>query len=321
MFRVVTNVCNNPIFIELQYLLLKKFLKTEFEFIVFNDAKDWPDKTNSDDPTMRQQIIDICEKWSIQCINVENKYQQSRNIRKYGMSQRHADCLLRIYDMMKKEKGEYLLMDSDMFLVSELDIEKYRKWEIAFVIQDRKMRIPTSKLTYIWPGLVYYNTNKLENQQILFQRCAAYTYEDCKCDTGGASYKWLRKYHDFYPTMQEVRTSEKQLCTDKFYFIKYLNSGSWIDREFPENLNPCILDFVKSDPRQMVQSKHIYGSAGGWMLPGGGTGKAGYRTEIFDNTFLHIGAMCNWADRGKSQEAYNKVVSSWTSCVKKLVSS
>ena len=115
MFRVVTNVCNNPIIIELQYLLLKKFLKTEFEFIVFNDAKDWPDKTNSDDPTMRQQIIDICEKWSIQCINVENKYQQSRNIRNYGMSQRHADCLLRIYDMMKKEKGEYLLMDSDMF--------------------------------------------------------------------------------------------------------------------------------------------------------------------------------------------------------------
>ena len=318
MFRVVTNVCNNPIFIELQYLLLKKFLKTEFEFIVFNDAKDWPDQTNSNDPTMRKQVIDICEKWSIRCINVENKYQRRKSIKSYGMSQRHADCLLKIYDMMKKERGEYLLLDSDMFLVDELDIERYRKWEMAFVIQDRKMRIPDSKLTYIWPGLVYYNTNKLENLDLLFTRCPKAVYEKCNCDTGAASYKWLRQYQDYYPNTQEVRSSESQLSTDKFYFIKYLNSGSWIESEFPENLSKYILDFVKNEPRRKTSSKFIYGTAGGCKLRGGGTGKLGFRTEIFDNKFLHIGAMCHWENKDK-EKVYDKIVSLWQECVNKLI--
>jgi len=36
--KVLTVVVNNPIFIELQFLTLKKFLLTPFEFIIFNDA-------------------------------------------------------------------------------------------------------------------------------------------------------------------------------------------------------------------------------------------------------------------------------------------
>lgn len=44
--KVISIITNNPIFIELQYKSLKKYLHTDYEYIVFNDGKDWPDSTN-----------------------------------------------------------------------------------------------------------------------------------------------------------------------------------------------------------------------------------------------------------------------------------
>jgi hypothetical protein len=44
--KIVTSVVNNPIFIEIQYHTFKKYMKCDYEFIVFNDAKDFPDFKN-----------------------------------------------------------------------------------------------------------------------------------------------------------------------------------------------------------------------------------------------------------------------------------
>jgi hypothetical protein len=44
--KIVTAVVNNPDFIEIQYHTLKKYFKGDYEFIVFNDAKDFPDFSN-----------------------------------------------------------------------------------------------------------------------------------------------------------------------------------------------------------------------------------------------------------------------------------
>ena len=54
--KVVTAVVNNPLFIELQYYSLKKYIPCDFEYIVFNDAKDFPDFTNNGDVAMRKKI-------------------------------------------------------------------------------------------------------------------------------------------------------------------------------------------------------------------------------------------------------------------------
>ena len=50
--KIVTSVVNNPTFIEIQYYTLQKYFKGEYEFIVFNDAKDFPDFTNGNDITI-----------------------------------------------------------------------------------------------------------------------------------------------------------------------------------------------------------------------------------------------------------------------------
>ena len=61
--KVITS-CTNDLFIKIQYLSLKKYLKNEFEFIVFNDAKDFPDKSNGGDANMKQRVIDICNEFN-----------------------------------------------------------------------------------------------------------------------------------------------------------------------------------------------------------------------------------------------------------------
>jgi len=51
--KIITSAVN-PFFIELQYLSFKKFMKNEYEFIVFNDAKEYPDFTNGGDLTFKK---------------------------------------------------------------------------------------------------------------------------------------------------------------------------------------------------------------------------------------------------------------------------
>ena len=45
---------------------------------------------------------------------------------------------------MKSNPDEYLLLDSDMFLISELDLNRYRNYISGFVVQDRP------NLKYMW---------------------------------------------------------------------------------------------------------------------------------------------------------------------------
>ena len=68
--KVITCVVNNPIFIEIQYKTLKKYLKNDYEYIVFNDAKPYPDLTNGDDANIRKEIEELCKKLDIKCINI-----------------------------------------------------------------------------------------------------------------------------------------------------------------------------------------------------------------------------------------------------------
>ena len=55
--KVVTAVINNPIFIEIQYNTLKKFMKCDYEYIVFNDAKSFPDYSNGNNILVKEEII------------------------------------------------------------------------------------------------------------------------------------------------------------------------------------------------------------------------------------------------------------------------
>ena len=63
--RILTFHCNQSDFIELQYKTLIKFLKDDFELLVFNDAIT---KENE------QSIEDICNKYQIKCIRFQQEW-------------------------------------------------------------------------------------------------------------------------------------------------------------------------------------------------------------------------------------------------------
>lgn len=72
--KIITAVVNNPEFIEIQYHTLKKYCKNEYQFIVFNDAKDFPDFTNDNDISIKNKIEQKCRELGINCINIPNSH-------------------------------------------------------------------------------------------------------------------------------------------------------------------------------------------------------------------------------------------------------
>lgn len=63
--RILSFHYNQADFIEMQYLSLKKFLKDDFELIIFNDAKT---KENE------RWIQDMCDEYGIQCVRYQSQW-------------------------------------------------------------------------------------------------------------------------------------------------------------------------------------------------------------------------------------------------------
>jgi hypothetical protein len=225
--KIITAVVNNPTFIEIQYHTLKKYFQGEYEFIVFNDAKDFPDFTNGNDITIKPQIQYICSKLNIKCINIPNNHHRTNS----NAAVRCADSMNYILQYQKTYPDKYLLLDSDMFLVDNFDVNKYSQYDCAIVLQSRNQ----NKIHYFWNGIYYFDTTKMQNLELLNWNC-------CKdCDVGGMMQEWLKK--------QMTNTD----LSNKIYFMKHLSSCTWDINDLPINLknNNKLIYFFYNDLRNV----------------------------------------------------------------------
>ena len=265
--KIVTAVVNNPTFIEIQYNTLKKFFKGEYEFIVFNDAKSFPDFTNGGNPTIKNSLEMLCNKLEITCINIPNEQHKTNS----NAAIRCADSMTFILDYQKKNPDKYLLLDSDMFLIDYFDINKYSQYDCAIVLQSRN----DSKINYFWNGIYYFDMTKMKNLDLLNWSCCP------GCDTGGMTQEWLQKQMKDkpIPNTDEIRWKNELFHTNNIYFIKHLWSCSWDITELPTNIieSSPIIDFIKNDPRNSNNK---------------------FFCEIYDNVFLHYRAGGNWLNEG-----------------------
>lgn len=265
--KIITAVVNSPTFIEIQYHTLKKYFKGYYEFIVFNDAKDFPDFTNGDDVTIKTQIEDMCSTLGITCINIPNAGHKTN----FCAVSRCADSMNYILEYQKNNPDKYLLLDSDMFLVDDFDIAIYEKYDCAIVLQSRN----NHRINYLWNGVYYFDMTKMKNIDLLnWSHC---TY----CDVGGMMQEWLKLQtaNTVIPTTDDIRWRNNIYHTNTIYFIKHLWSCTWDMSELPENLkkNTKLVDFIKNDIRN-INNKFF--------------------CEIYDNVFLHYRAGGNWRKEG-----------------------
>ena len=197
--KVISIITNNPIFIELQYKSLKKYLHTDYEYIVFNDGKYWPDSTNFGNPIENGKIAieNKCKEFDIKYYNLPNEHHKKNN----NPSDRHSDSLKILVSYMKENIDEYLILDGDMFLIDDLNIERYREKMCACVLQER------TDIKYIWPNLFYINMNKIKYIDDFNLHSLGIHY-----DTGTASYKWLQKYNYSYPNVRDIKIFTRSIC-------------------------------------------------------------------------------------------------------------
>lgn len=287
--KVVTTVVNNPLFIEVQYDSFKKYMKCDYEFIVFNDSKRFKDFSNGNNSNTFEEIVKTCERLGIRCINLDN----ADHVEETRASVRTATACNSILEFQKANKDKYLLLDSDMFLVDYLNPEDYfSNYNSAIVLQTRlstdfspgmgvgfgyfngEPDFLEHKCDYVWNGLGYFDFNRLENTELMDWNCLDGT------DTGGRMWRWLKsQITKDSPSCSEIRQTKTNFTDEKTYYIRHLWSCSWNLSELPENLseNQMLVDFLINDPRN---------SNGNFFC------------EIYDNKFLHYRAGGNWNHEG-----------------------
>jgi len=263
--KVITAVVNNPIFIEMQYYTLKKYMKCDYEFIVFNDAKAFSDYSNGGDTQLKSMIENKCSTLNIKCINIPNCHHFIHT----DAAIRCADSMNFILSFQKKNPDKYLLIDSDMFLFDDFDPCQYKDYDCAIVLQSRN----NYTTHYFWNGIYYFDFNKMKNIDLLNWNCAP------GLDVGGMMQQWLTAQSTSIPDINEIRHFNKVFHKDDIYYIKHLWSCSWDDSEMPDNLkiNKNLVEFIHSDPRN--QNNKFY-------------------CEVYDNKFLHYRAGGNWDQIG-----------------------
>jgi hypothetical protein len=245
--KIISVFVNNPLFIEMQYNSIKNFFKSEnnYEIIVFNDAKEWPDLTNFGDVTIKEQIINTCKKLNIECINIPN----SHHINQPAASLRHSDSVNFITKYMLANPDSYLMLDCDMFFVDYFDISEFKDYYFCYINQSRNVR--NSIINYPWPNFFYLNINSVPYKELIDWSVIP------GCDSGGMCSLWLSK-----------------LDKEKVLPINHLYSCGWNENDIPENINKNLKLFLNNDIRnkngnyfaELYHKKILhYRAASNWM--------------------------------------------------------
>lgn len=192
---IYTYSYNRPDFIEIQHKTFKKFIKDEYEFVVFNDAPD---------ETMARNIVAMCNQYQIPCIRIPQVIHQRPYLFRLPGENYQAPAV-RNCNVVQYSLNEYgfnhddilVLIDSDLFVVREFSFRDYLKdCDIAGLPQG---------IGYLWIGLVLLNMQTLPNITTLNFNCGR--INNVPVDAGGYSYHYIhdnpsvrvRYFSQFYP--------------------------------------------------------------------------------------------------------------------------
>ncbi len=178
-FFTLANI--RPDFIEPQFLSIKKFIKdADVEYIIFNNA--------SDNRHRSRDIEKICKRLGIRTIKVRHTRDFNNDASMFvGDSMNTA-----WQDHLRHIKGILCYIDSDMFMIKDLHVEKMmEKGDFVFTPNFKGEGFP---VLFPWTGLMFFNMDTLPNVHEMTWEPGVVLGE--RVDVGGYNHFYMEKYKD-----------------------------------------------------------------------------------------------------------------------------
>jgi hypothetical protein len=186
---VYTYSYNRPDFIEMQAKTFKKFLKDDYEFIVFNDAPDF---------LMQEQIRETCFNLEIECIDIPQCIHEIPYLQRWPEEHWNhpaiRNCNVVQYSLDNygfMHNGLIVLLDSDVFLVKEFSFKKFLEASPIAGLSQSKSSNGTS-VEYLWIGFAIFDFGRIPHKDTLNFNCGY--VENIPVDAGGHTYYYLRDH-------------------------------------------------------------------------------------------------------------------------------
>jgi hypothetical protein len=230
---IFTYAYNRPDFIELQYKTFKKFLKDDYMFVVFNDARDY---------SMIHAIEAMCMQCGIGCIPIPQQIHDQPYLTRlpaekfHDPSVRTANVIQYSLNTLGFNHDDIVcIIDSDMFLIKEFSIKNYM--ENADIAGHKQLR-GNGKISYVWNGIVFLNMPQLPNKNMLDFNCGQ--IDGYAVDTGGYTHHYLKNN----PAVK-IRYIEGPRYISDFRFNNYAHTTELLKGM---HFSPALIEFIQTAP-------------------------------------------------------------------------
>lgn len=268
---IFTYSYNRPDFIEIQEKTFRKFLRDDYEFVVFNDAVD---------PLLKAKIEQTCEKLQIRCIEIPQEIHPMPYLERFEGESWNHPCVRNAnvvqYSLNNVgffHDGIVALFDSDLFLVRDFSIVDFMDgYHLSGLEQVRSKN--NKRINYLWVGLSFIDMKNLPDANTLSYNCGK--IDDINVDVGGYTHYYLRTHPDVK--------------------IRWLNQRIWpfsrCESCIANNTTPCLhnTEMLFSEGFDEHQIKFIHDNPIGCEF-------------YMNNCFMHYRAGTNWDYQ--SQEYHN----------------
>lgn len=207
--KIYTYTHNRPDFIKLQYETIKRHVKDDYEFIVFNNER--PGGDGGYDESKISEIHKICKEIDVECIRVEldpelkylngikmfegDSYLNGNNACAYSFTWGWKN-------FVAKNDCLSVIIDSDMFFIRDISLnDEMKEYNFAYVpsyryLEQYKNPENPGKLAfkYPWNGIVFVKPHELNNVEDVSWGCGH--VEGIAVDVGGEAYMYLERNKD-----------------------------------------------------------------------------------------------------------------------------
>lgn len=226
-YLLITVSFNNPVVVDYQIKLIKKYLKGNFVHIICD---------NSNRIEAAREIKNVCIQNDTTYIRINSKTIPN------GYSDSHGVALNWVWNnVIKSKQKDFGLLDHDIFPIVEQNVTDYFNKNQDFWGQIRfKNNNNHKERWFLWPGFAFYKFDAVKDLNLNFRRYKHFGFIKAKSsDTGSAN--WRQLYSRYNADELEKCTAVKwdlrtnaEFCgkweanTDFEYCIDYFNNKTWL---------------------------------------------------------------------------------------------